>query len=217
MVTANIWVEGKADQKFLSDLMKVWFGLNFHLKDFSCRDEAKKIDIRIQDLGGKNAFLTPKISSLFNQNIQQGVQNMVIIDADKIVAQREMLEKVKQELNMDFPCFLLPDNNSSGELEDLLEQIIHPENHVIFGCWSNYEACVGQYDNPARPGFKLSIPAKKSKIYSYLEVLLGETDSEKELAKDPKRDFTNTQHWILNHEQPPLKPLYEFLKTQLEL
>ncbi len=217
MVSVCFWVEGKADQKFLADVMKVWFGVSFNTKDFSCREEERKIDIQIQDLGGKNTFVTPKISSFFNQNLQQNVQNIVIIDADDFSSQQQMLGQVMQELKMNFPFFLLPDNAGDGELENLLEQIIHPQNKVILDCWDNYEICVGQYDNPARPGSKYTIPAKKSKIYSYLEVLLGETDAEKELAKDPKRDFTNTNHWILDGTKAPLKPLHDFLKQHLGL
>ena len=60
MVTANFWVEGKADQKFLADLLKVWFNMTFDAKKFTFKEEARKLDIRIQDLGGKNAFLTEK-------------------------------------------------------------------------------------------------------------------------------------------------------------
>lgn len=168
MVRACLWVEGKADQKFLSDALTTWFNLAFQPKHFDCYDEIRKIDIRIQDLGGKNTFLTDKIKSLFAQNTVSGIQNIVILDADEISSQRQMLEEVKQELNTNFPYFLLPDNSNNGELENLLEQIIHPQNQVILDCWENYEKCVGQYDNPTRPGFKYTIPAKKSKIYSYL-------------------------------------------------
>ena len=217
MVTAVFWVEGKADRKFLADVMKVWFDLIFDFKNFECRDEVRRIDVRIQDLGGKNTFLTDKISSVFRLNITSGVQNIVIIDADKISIQQEMLEEIKDELQINFPYFLLPDNTNNGELEDLLEQIIHPQNQIILNCWTNYETCIGQHDNPTRPGFKYTIPAKKSKIYSYLEVLVGETDSEKELAKDPKRDFTNTAHWELDGTKEPLKPLKEFLATHLNI
>lgn len=217
MVTADFWIEGKADQKFLADVMKVWFGLNFNLKTFRCRDEEKKIDIGIQILGGKNAFLTDNISSALRLNIANGIQNIVLIDADKISIQQEMLENIKQELQINFPYFLLPNNDIDGELEDLLEQIIHPQNQTILECWANYEACIGQHDNPTRPGLKYTIPAKKSKIYSYLEVLLGETDSQKELAKDPNRDFTNVDHWTLDGTKEPLKPLNEFLAAHLNL
>jgi hypothetical protein len=215
MVKADFWVEGKADQKFLADLLKIWFGLTFHPKTYNFRDEVRKIDIRIQDLGGKSTFLTEKISSLLIQNKDQGVQNIVILDADDIVTQRTHLDEVKAKLGLEFPFFLLPDNNSNGELENLLEQIINPLNQPIFNCWADYEACIGKFDNPTRPGFKYTIPAKKSKIYSYLEVLVGETDSEKELAKDPKRDFTNIGHWQIDRTKEPLKSLHDFLKQHL--
>jgi len=56
MVAAHFWVEGKADQKFLADVMEFWFGLAFRPKDFSHQNETKKINIKIQELGGKNAF-----------------------------------------------------------------------------------------------------------------------------------------------------------------
>jgi hypothetical protein len=53
------------------------------------------------------------------------------------------------------------------------------------------------------------MPARKSKIYVYLEVLLGKTGKEKDKVKDRNRDFTNSDHWNLNAEA--LTPLREFL------
>jgi hypothetical protein len=145
------------------------------------------------------------------------VNNIIIIDADDIELQRRDMEKIKEELQIDFPFYLLPDNNNSGELEDLLEQIINPDNKPIFDCWQAYELCVSKFDNPARSGHKYTIPAKKSKIYSYMEVLVGQTESEKELAKDRNRDFTNSLHWQIDNKREPLKSLYEFLKTHLSM
>jgi hypothetical protein len=60
----------------------------------------------------------------------------------------------------------------------------------------------------------LTIPAKKSKIYAYMEVLHGETKAEKGKVKDPKRDFKNTQHWDLN--ATAIKPLRDFLHQHLD-
>lgn len=218
MVTADIWVEGKADQKFLADVLKVWFGLAFDHKRFECKEEARRIDLKIRDLGGKNAFLTEKNSRDFKDNLLNGVTNLVILDADVLAKQRSMIAMVKGDLGIDFPFFLLPDNIRDGELENLLEEIIHPDNQTIFACWTDYETCLKNQDNPTRPGHKFTIPAKKSKIYSYLEVLMGESDSEKELVKDPKRDFTIRNHWILDETQKPvLKPLKEFLQKHLSL
>ena len=55
----------------------------------------------------------------------------------------------------------------------------------------------------------LTIPAKKTKIYAYLETLLGKSRSQKKLIKDANRNYKNTQHWNLDAEY--LEPLKEFL------
>jgi len=65
-----------------------------------------------------------------------------------------------------------------------------------------------------KTGKKLTTPAKKSKIYSYLEVLLGTTSEEKKQIKDPNRDFTNSEHWKLDFEF--LEPLKQFLLEKLK-
>ena len=49
------------------------------------------------------------------------------------------------------------------------------------------------------------------KIYGYLEALLGETKSQKELIKEANRNYENPQHWNLDAEY--LKPLRKFLET----
>ena len=49
-----------------------------------------------------------------------------------------------------------------------------------------------------KDGMPLTIPAKKTKIYAYLEVLLGASKSEKKKIKEAYRDYTNVNHWDLN-------------------
>jgi hypothetical protein len=63
-------------------------------------------------------------------------------------------------------------------------------------------------------GKRLTVPAKKSKIYAYLEALLGETREQKELIKDPKRNFSNVEHWDLDSVY--LNGLKEWLGQFLE-
>jgi hypothetical protein len=58
-------------------------------------------------------------------------------------------------------------------------------------------------------GKELTIPAKKTKIYAYLEVLLGVTKKEKEKIKERERDYKNKGHWNLDSDF--LIPLKEFL------
>ncbi len=52
------------------------------------------------------------------------------------------------------------------------------------------------------------------KIYGYLEALLGETKSQKELIKEANRNYENPQHWNLDAEY--LEPLKRFIKSKLE-
>ena len=68
-------------------------------------------------------------------------------------------------------------------------------------------------DIPGRTPPPLTTPAKKTKIYGYLEALLGESKSQKELIKEANRNYDNTQHWNLDAEY--LEPLKEFLNNNL--
>ena len=51
------------------------------------------------------------------------------------------------------------------------------------------------------------------KIYGYLEALLGETNSQKELIKEANRNYENTQHWNLDADF--LEPLKGFIKKNI--
>ena len=55
--------------------------------------------------------------------------------------------------------------------------------------------------------------SKNTKIYGYLEALLGETKSQKELIKEANRDYENPQQWNLDAEY--LEPLKRFLATNI--
>ena len=55
--------------------------------------------------------------------------------------------------------------------------------------------------------------AKNTKIYGYLEALLGETKSQKELIKEANRNYENPQHWNLDAEY--LEPLKAFFAKTL--
>ncbi len=68
----------------------------------------------------------------------------------------------------------------------------------IFEYWEGYEKELVKLDIPGRTPPPLTTPAKKTKIYGYLEALLGESKSQKELIKEPNRNYKNTQHWNLD-------------------
>mgnify|MGYP003296751608 FL=1 len=46
--------------------------------------------------------------------------------------------------------------------------------------------------------YPFTIPAKKTKIYGYLEALLGGSKKEKKMIKEKKRDYKNALHWDLD-------------------
>jgi hypothetical protein len=58
---------------------------------------------------------------------------------------------------------------------------------------------------------KFTTPARKTKIYAYLEALLDDSDAQKEKIKERKRDYRETRHWDIAATNPVLKPLKDFL------
>lgn len=205
----RIFVEGDADKKFISDYYHHLF-----------QEKAPQYSINhTGDLKGEKTGGYKKLSDEINIremriNEDQGGVNLVIFDADKDVeARRKELEAIKEQYNVNFELFLLPNNQDTGALEDLLENIINPNNRPIFDCWENYEKELVTLDIPGRTPPPLTTPAKKTKIYGYLEALLGESNTQKELIKEVNRNYENTQHWNLDAEY--LEPLKEFLVKYL--
>lgn len=156
----------------------------------------------------------PKFANQMRTMSANGGINLVIFDADEdIEARRKELLSIKEQFGVEFELFLFPNDRDKGALEDLLENIINPNNQPIFGCWEDYEKALVELDIPGRTPPPLTTPAKKTKIYGYLEALLGPTKVEKELIKERNRKYDNTMHWNLDAEY--LGALKEFLKEHL--
>lgn len=146
----------------------------------------------------------------------RGGINLVIFDADEDYDMRvKDIINWKIENNLDFELFLFPNNSLPGELEDLLEHIINANNRPILDCWESYEKELKVLDIPGRTPPPLTTPAKKSKIYGYLEALLFTSNKEKEKIKDRNRDYLNTLHW--NLDASSLEPLKAFLLKHLSV
>ena len=156
----------------------------------------------------------PKFANQMRTMSANGGINLVIFDADEdIEARRKELLSIKEQFGIEFELFLFPNDRDKGALEDLLENIINPNNKPIFECWEGYEKELVKLDIPGRTPPPLTTPAKKTKIYGYLEALLGESKSQKELIKEPNRDYENAQHWNLDAEY--LGALKEFINKCL--
>lgn len=205
----QIFVEGDADKKFLSDYYHHLFSENAPKNSITHTGELSN-----EKTGGYRKLLDEANIREMRINADQGGVNLVIFDADEdFETRRKELLAYKEEYGVEFELFLLPNNKDAGELENLLENIINPNNRPIFDCWENYEKELVKLDIPDRTPPPLTTPAKKTKIYGYLEALLGESKSQKKMIKEAERKYENTRHWNLDAEY--LKPLKEFLEMHL--
>jgi hypothetical protein len=198
-----IFVEGIADVTFIKQYVK--FAFNIELGEN-----------QIINVEGWNNLISQKKQGEGYQNQMNlknfnGGKNLVIFDADENFPQRQTdILAWKAKYKLDFELFLFPNNSDTGALEELLESIINPINKPIFDCWKNYETCISSKSIEGRVT-PLTIPAKKTKIYGYLETLLGSSHSEKEKIKERNRNYLDTNHWDLNNIS--LTPLKEFLSS----
>ena len=203
----QIIVEGDADKKFFEDYYHHVFG-----------EKAPKGSIthpgKDGDTGGYQKLKSEDAIGVMRQNTDMGGINLVIFDADEDTESRRAESlAIKDEFGVEFELFLLPNNKDVGALEDLLENIINPNNQPVMVCWQTYEEKLREVRIPSKTPPTLTIPAKKTKIYAYLETLLGKSRSQKKLIKDANRNYKNTQHWNLDAEY--LEPLKEFLQKWL--
>jgi hypothetical protein len=189
----KIFVEGIADVKFFGDYIS-HIAPSFEIVNDTIINTGGWTNIDSKKEKGESSRIE------MEKNTDYGGINLVIFDADKDFKNRKQeIEAWKSKYNLVFELFLFPDNRNTGALEDLLERIITTENKPIFCCWRLFEKCLKiiRIKGRSRP---LTIPAKKTKIYAYLEVLLGETKKEKEKIKERERDYKNKEHWNLDSE-----------------
>ena len=203
-----IIVEGEADKKFFE---------NYYHHLFQEKSPAGSIIHPGKDssTGGFMKLRKEDAINAMKQNTDAGGKNLVIFDADDdCESRRKELLAIQEEFGVEFELFLLPNNKDAGALEDMLEQIINPDNQPVMDCWATYEGELEKVRIPTKTPPTLTIPAKKTKIYAYLETLLGKSRSQKKLIKDANRNYENTQHWNLDAEY--LEPLNEFLTDRLK-
>lgn len=197
----NIYAEGIADARFLKQYIRHVFG-----EDIA--------DERFVVLKGWDNLKTEASAARMRSMSANGGVNLVIVDADKdFQARQKEIEKWQRANDVEFVLFLMPNNKDAGALEDLLENIINPNNKPIFDCWEGYEKELVKLDIPGRTPPPLTTPAKKTKIYGYLEALLGPSNDEKKLIKERNRKYDNTMHWNLDSEY--LEGMKEFLERNL--
>lgn len=202
-----IFVEGFSDKRLIEQYCSV-------LK--SAGQINADVDIEVQKVGGWTTIDSPS-GEVYRNNMKRNSsgKNLIIFDADDDPVKRIAdILSWKQKYNIDFELFLFPNNSESGTVETLLEGVINPANQCIIDCWHDYERNLEKqyiaWKMPPQP----TSPSEKSKIYGYLEALVGTTNSEKERIKDTNRVFTIPEHWDLNAQA--IQPLKKFLIAHLK-
>lgn len=204
---AYIVVEGVSDQRLIEQYCSV-------LK--SAGQINTDVEIEVQRVGGWTTIDSPS-GEVYRNNMKRNSsgKNLIIFDADTDPVQRKSdILAWKQKYDIDFDLFLFPNNSDSGTVETLLEGVINPANQCVIDCWHEYERKLEKQQIAWKTPTQPTCPSEKSKIYGYLEALVGTTKSEKEKIKDNNRDFTIPEHWDLNANA--ILPLKEFLIAQLK-
>lgn len=210
MGAINIYVEGNADVKFLSDYVE-YLGLGQLSKSIEIKNNTAKASLKKND--GANVFINGIGGWTNVQNVLPNIQStlddggkvLVVFDADSEPDTRreEILDLLGKGLVNSSDVFLFPDNQQEGDLETLLENIIVDNNKFVFCCWSKFMDCLTKNDREQ----KMRLPNRKAKIFDYVS-LLGRKAQEKD------RNYKDSSLW--NLDAPYLEPLRDFLVSALD-
>ena len=187
--TWSLYVEGKTDKALIECLLR----------------SRRIAHIEVKAIHGGVSKL-PSVAIDVQRSSDIGRAIAMIFDADSNPGERrsEYESQVRTlDLNVD-RVFFLPDDESSGCLEDLLQRIALPEHLVVYECFGQYEQCL-RGNNGA-----YQLPSLKGRVYAYCEAVGGV--KEKKRRGDPViAACQNASYWNVDAEA--LQPLMAFLDS----
>lgn len=207
----NIYVEGKPDERLIEGIIK---------NKFPTTTAAYKI----VTTGGYTNIKKHTILSEENRD-NEGI-NLVVFDADSstqpdggVLKRKEYI--TAQNIFVD-DVFLFPNNTDDGDIEILLEQIVNPNHQQIINSFNRFQEDIGSKDFTTTPDVcKYIVPAQKSKIFAYADILKNSYAEHKNSAKNISLLDTrvyclpDTDFWDLESEA--LLPLIQFLQKYFKL
>lgn len=192
-----ILVEGVADIIFIRDFINIYYGYrsegNISNNILVLKDEQDN-EMIIFAIGGKNPDANNILKLEQEYNKFKPSYFVVIFDADDNITQsrENIIENICKKQNIEEKqVYLFPNNQDIGDLECFLEKIVK-ENRIL-KCWDDFEKCVGGINS------NFTIPAKKSKIYTYLEILNPNNRKGKDACKEQNRDYKDSDKWDLRN------------------
>lgn len=204
-----ILVEGKADATFLRDYLTYLFKLET-IKQLKKSIELQNDEIFIEILiaEGYSAILNLK-SRIEDYFFVKEYKILVIQDADNpkkqdggVTNRNVYLNKVKEELKINFDFFLFPNNKDDGDLENLLLKIVNRELFIkTKDCYLKWIECSKEY-SPEEHIKELF--DNKHIVYNYFRTFYGMDN-----AKEEKRRYTDEFWQFSNKNLEPLKTFFE--------
>ena len=218
MKKSLILVEGIADLVFIKDFIEIHNNY-FYTSTQKIDENTKEINVihdnknfvKIIVLGSKNALDNENTNRLIRSEInKEGYDcTIIIIDADENF-ENSKKQATKYVTNLKLSSYyLFPNNEKIGDLETILENI--QVDTTIANCWSKFESCISE------DGTEYTIPAKKSKIHTYLEVLNPNIKMGKDNCKERNRNYRDSTIWTLSDvTNPYIFKFKEFLEKYLK-
>ena len=125
----------------------------------------------------------------FIQNTVEGGTNLIIFDADTAIngggynIRRQEIETKLRDLHIQADIFLWPDNFNDGDFETLLESIARKDLHErFFGCFNDYELCLGD---------EYLCPNRKGKLHTYITSMK---------LTNKQRNKIGAGHWLFENK-----------------
>lgn len=195
MKTFHFFVEGQTDAAFVKEALRRFVS-------------GEHNDDRITQLKGWTSLSV----SVVQRRLDDGDVVLIVFDADDgtkdkggcIARLAALKHKLGDTLFGNVHVFLLPDNQSDGDLENLLEKMVRDEHRTIIDCcWTGYAKCLAAKEND------YNSPTRKSKMREYAAAIDQSVWADQGFVKT----FANDSVW--NWSSPALVPLKDFLKAWL--
>lgn len=216
MKRIKIFCEGITDQIFIADCIELFYTIKTTREIIK---EGVKISFdnggEIIEVGGCSKLTNDLYIQKMRDNIVLDGINLVIFDADysnvvngtrKISGNNgfnsceQKLKNIGSRYKVDFSYMIWPDNESDGEIEDLLISLIPESKNPILDCIKNHQNCL---ENSGIQ--EIRIPELKDTLGYYLHTLIQD-------SRAGKRNYKDIQFWEMNLESnPKLKIFKEFL------
>ncbi len=198
MIKLKIYCEGLTDQVFISDFLRLFYGIQL-LRDEESKKKPFKIknnqlDITITDVGGCTKLSNQIYINELQDNIDTGYQNIVIFDADYertrlgnkgYAACKRKLVDIINNKNVKFDYFIWPNNNDDGVIETLLKELIPKNKQNIFECIESHQNCLVSLNHN-----NLKVADLKTQIGYYLYTCNQESNV-------GKRNYKDSEYWQL--------------------